>query len=91
MKVFSSFENELVNFISNPIHCDLCSKSFAAKSTLKLHIEIFHESYNRTGVIKINEYFIKVENAIVIDNKECTEFEERKKNSNVQKEKEKKF
>ena len=57
-----------------PIHCDLCSKIFAAKSTLNLHIEIYHESYNkiinRNGVIKINEEFIKVENAIVNDNKE---------------------
>ena len=35
-------EFEEVEFSSNPIQCNVCSKTFAAKSTLKLHKEIYH-------------------------------------------------
>ena len=35
-------EFEKVEFSSNPIQCNVCSKTFAAKSTLQLHKEIYH-------------------------------------------------
>ena len=70
------FKNETVSFVSNPISCDICSKIFAAKSTLKLHIEINHETIssniNKTKITENRDTDIKFENHM----KECIEFEE---------------
>ena len=38
------FENDLVSYPYNPIYCSICDKTFAARSTLKLHIKIIHEA-----------------------------------------------
>ena len=42
------FENEDVSYSYNPISCNICYKTFAAKSTLQLHIEIHHETNSNT-------------------------------------------
>ena len=42
------FEKENVSYSYNPISCNICHKTFAAKSTLKLHIEIDHETNSCT-------------------------------------------
>ena len=42
------FENDLVSYPYNPIYCSICDKTFAARSTLKLHVEIIHEANSST-------------------------------------------
>ena len=42
------FENEYESYSYNPISCNICYKTFAAKSTLQLHIEIHHETNSNT-------------------------------------------
>ena len=42
------FENDLVSYPYNPIYCSICDKTFAARSTLKLHVEITHEANSST-------------------------------------------
>ena len=70
------FKNETVSFLSNPITCDICPKTFAAKSTLKLHNEINHQhissNFNKTKVTENRNTDINFE----IDIEECIEFEE---------------
>ena len=65
-----------MSFLSNPITCDICLKTFAAKSTLKLHKEINHQdissNYNKTKVTENRDTDINFE----INIEECIEFEE---------------
>ena len=39
-------ENETVDFFYYPFQCNTCLKTFAATSTLKLHMEISHSDHN---------------------------------------------
>ena len=50
---------ETVQFCYRPIYCDICLKVFAAKSTLHLHIEIFHEKLKRNS--SKNDVVIKID------------------------------
>ena len=44
-------ENETVDFFYYPFQCNTCLKTFAATSTLKLHMEISHANTNKTNDI----------------------------------------
>ena len=41
---------ETVYFCYKPIKCDICLKVFAARSTLQLHVEIFHDQIKRNSI-----------------------------------------
>ena len=74
------FKNETVSFSSDPINCNICLKTFAAKSTLELHKEINHED-NRNNLIKtkvIEIMYIQINDKSDIE--ECNEFEKNNHN-----------